>query len=164
MTSRNIKSTKPKWVHQKEVGTERCGHTCSERVCTNMKGSLDWEKERHSVQRHESSRKCHPKYAQGCPCNFKLQPTAQSGKGKEKSSATPSAPTTSTPTPSTPSDIPDDQMDIGLPMDVDPQFDYDATDCSGPSDMPVAGPLNVGNGIIMFFLSIYSFTNYSRHS
>ena len=141
MSSRDVKSTKPKRIHQKEVGTERCGHTCPERICVNMKGSLDWEKEGHSVRRHESSRKRHPKCAQGCPRNFKLQPTAQSGKGKEKESTTPSATT-----PSAPNDILDNEMD------VDPPFLFDTADPGGSSDMPVAGPSNVGNGIIIHLL------------
>ena len=101
-----------------------------------MKGSLDWEEEGHSVCRHESLRKHHLKRAQGCPCNLKLQPTAQSGKGKEKESTTPSAP----------SDILDKEMD------VDPPFLFDTADPGGSSDMPVAGPSNIGNNIIIHLL------------
>ena len=141
MSSHDVKSTNAKQIHQKEVGRERCSHTCPERVCVNMKGSLDWEKEGHSVCRHESLRKHHLKCAQGCTRNFKLQPTAQSGKGKEKESTTPSAPT-----PSAPSDILDKEMD------VDPPFLFDTADPGGSSNMPVAGPSNVGNSIIIHLL------------
>ena len=98
----------------------------------NMKGSLDWEKEGHSVRRHESSRKRHPKCVQGCPRNFKLKP----GKGKGKES-----------------NILDNKMD------VDPPILLNAADPGGPSNIPVAGPSNVGNGIIINLLFIYLLTN-----
>ena len=92
----------------REKGTEECGHTCPERNCTNMKGSEKWEKEGHSVRRHERSKKRHPQCAADCPRYFKLQQPSNLGKGKSKSKSKDPQSVTS-------SDGQDDEMDINPP-------------------------------------------------
>lgn len=121
-----MNSKKAKRPHTKEVGTERCGHTCMGRMCTNMKGSLDWEKEGHAVRRHEVSRMRHPQCGPDCPRNNRLQRSSQSGKeGKRpnKGSASPSE---------------------GLGGEVDNEMDIDPP---SPSNVPVAGSSTTLDGI-----------------
>ena len=132
--------SKTKRPHMKEVGTERCGHICPERMCTNMKGCLDWEKEGHSVRRHETSRKRHPQCAAECPRYSKLQRHSQLGKGKSRQTVELAMPTCE-----------------GLEdeTDVDPPSHFNTLDLAGPSN--VAGPSQIFSGILISFHCLFVF-------
>lgn len=123
----NATSTKRQRApHRKLIGTERCSHSCPERLCTNSKGTLEWAREGGSVRRHEKSTKRHPLCAEGCLGYTKLQEPLESGKGK--SSRTLKAATTS--------EDPSDPMDV----DTDTEDNF-----PGPSN--VSGPSNLSSGI-----------------
>src|SRR5882762_11755250 len=70
MSSQSIKRPR---VHQREQGTERCGHLCEGRNCVNSTGSLDWNKEGSAIPRHKKSKKRHPQCNEDCPLHNKLQ-------------------------------------------------------------------------------------------
>jgi hypothetical protein len=80
MSSTNMSSqpVKRQRVHQKEKGTERCGHQCEGRDCVNASTkSLDWKKEGSAAARHEKSMVKHPQCTQTCPSFKNLRPSTR---------------------------------------------------------------------------------------
>jgi hypothetical protein len=87
------KPVKCKRVHQKETGTERCGHQCEERYCISPSTkSLDWKKEGNSAARHEKSMTKHPHCNEACPSFKNLEPSTRPAQSSQPSSQTLSIP------------------------------------------------------------------------
>lgn len=87
LQSFTMSSTKRQRPHQKEVGTERCVHTCPESRCLNLHGSRDWNKEGSSLGRHQKSKFVHPKCTAECP-GFSLLKDKKNHHGKRQSTQT----------------------------------------------------------------------------
>ena len=83
MSSQSVKRPR---VHQRERGTERCGHLCEGRNCVNSKGSLDWNKEGSAISRHEKSKTRHPQCNEECPLYDKLQRSTRTMSSQSRAS------------------------------------------------------------------------------
>lgn len=102
-------------VHQKEKGTERCGHQCEGRNCVNAQGSLDWNKEGSSVIRHQKSKNRHPHCNEDCPLHDELQKPTRAISSKPRASRS-SSQSLSVPagTPSRSTSLGGSDMDVDL--------------------------------------------------
>ena len=81
LQSFTMSSTKHQRPYQKEVGTERCVHTCPESRCLNLCGSRDWNKQGSSLDQHQKSKFIHQKCTAECP-RFSLLKDKKNQHGK----------------------------------------------------------------------------------
>lgn len=113
MSSQPVKRSR---VHQKEKGTERCGHQCEGRDCVNASTrSLDWKKEGSAAARHEKSTIKHPHCNDACPSFKNLRPLT-----RRVASSQPRASRSSSQTLSIPAGTSERSSSLGeFDMDVD---------------------------------------------